>query len=429
MSYRCKAAQPLLKSISTAADELASTLRVSRPLIPIGLLLMGVVHFITCLLTQYWPVSWELTNAEGYAIGRDFLLFWTASSLAQRGDLATIFDPLALTAATDQVIATDAGVLPWLYPPVFLLYVLPLALIPYVPSLLLWFAAPLRLLMTALRRQIPSQLSPWLILCFPGIAQCVVYGQNGILSTLFLACGLGMLDRRPILAGAVLGLLCYKPQLCILYIPILVFGGYWRSVMSMAAVAIALTLVTIAVFGIESWQMFLQTLPLAGLILERGEALWPLMVTVYAAARQIGVGHFTALILQGTCALLAVIAVCFLWRRRAPLALKTGAAVTASTLATPYALNYDLAMLVLPIGWVVADLGRRNWLPGEKLLLGFVWTLPAWGWSVAEHTGLLVTPLFTAALLIAIIRRAMRLSPTDVERIPAPGQLGLQGAR
>ena len=37
-------------------------------------------------------------------------------------------------------------------------------------------------------------------------------GQNAFLTTAILVAGFGLLPRRPILAGIVLGLLSYKPQ-------------------------------------------------------------------------------------------------------------------------------------------------------------------------------------------------------------------------
>jgi hypothetical protein len=333
-------------------------------------------------------------------------MFWTASSLALRGDLATIFDPEALALAMQVAIPSDAGVVPWLYPPIFLLFLLPFALVPYIPSLLLWFAVPLRLLVGLLRRQLPRQVSPWLLLCFPGIAQCMVYGQNGLLSTLILGAGLSQLDRRPLLAGTILGLLSYKPQLCLLYIPILLVGGYWRSMLAMAAsVAALMTLATLA-FGFESWQLFYDNRALAADLLENGEALWPLMVTVYGAARLAGADGSAAMILQIAIGGLSLIAVCILWRSRAALPLKASGAVTAALLATPYAMNYDLATLILPIAWITADLARRDWLRGEKLLLGVIWTLPLWGFLLAAKVGVLPTPVILLLLLVAILRRA-----------------------
>jgi hypothetical protein len=39
---------------------------------------------------------------------------------------------------------------------------------------------------------------------FPGTAQCLLIGQNGILSTLIIGVGLSELERKPLLAGAIL---------------------------------------------------------------------------------------------------------------------------------------------------------------------------------------------------------------------------------
>jgi hypothetical protein len=105
---------------------LAAALRIADPLVPLGLLLMGAVRLVAILLTQYWPTAPGPTNAEGQVLGRDFLFFWTAGSLGVRGDLATIFDPAALSQAMQAAIPSNAGPLPWLYLPTLLLLLLPL---------------------------------------------------------------------------------------------------------------------------------------------------------------------------------------------------------------------------------------------------------------------------------------------------------------
>src|SRR5437868_4975074 len=53
------------------------------------------------------------------------------------------------------------------------------------------------------------------LLLAPGAAVNLFFGQNGILSTVLLGGGVLLLGSRPILAGVLLGLLAYKPQLAV----------------------------------------------------------------------------------------------------------------------------------------------------------------------------------------------------------------------
>ncbi len=393
----------------------------SQSAFPVVLLALGAFHLFVVLRSGYWPLSLDLTNGSGSPIGRDFLVFWTASSLALQGNLAALYDPAAFQQAMMDVIPSRGGApAPWFYPPIFLLYVLPLAFIPYLPSLFLWLAVPLGFLMWILRRLMTVQLGVWPILLFPGIGQSLAFGQNGILSAALLAGGFWALDRRPLLAGVVFGLLSYKPQLCVLLLLALLIGGYWRVILAMAVTISALGLATVALFGWESWHLFRESLQLAGMILETRDKLWPLMVTVYASARLIGVADAGAQVLQGIFALALLAATGVIWRMRVPLALKGSALIAATPLTTPYALNYDLASMILPIAWLCGEGARQGWLKGERTVLAIAWTLPMWAWLLAAFTHLLLTPVVLLALFAMIFRRALQSETTAPAGTEAP---------
>jgi hypothetical protein len=67
------------------------------------------------------------------------------------------------------------------------------------------------------------------VMAAPAVMINLVSGQNGAFSAAILAGGLMLLDRRPVLAGLLLGLLCYKPQLAVLVQVALVASGRWRT--------------------------------------------------------------------------------------------------------------------------------------------------------------------------------------------------------
>ena len=59
----------------------------------------------------------------------------------------------------------------------------------------------------------------------PGVAVCVFFGQNGFYTAALLIGGLMCLDRRPVLAGVLFGILTIKPQLGLLLPVILLLGA------------------------------------------------------------------------------------------------------------------------------------------------------------------------------------------------------------
>ena len=55
------------------------------------------------------------------------------------------------------------------------------------------------------------------------------HGQNGFLTAALLGGALVVLDRRPLVAGILLGLLAYKPQYGVCSRIVLAVSGRWRS--------------------------------------------------------------------------------------------------------------------------------------------------------------------------------------------------------
>ena len=55
------------------------------------------------------------------------------------------------------------------------------------------------------------------------------HGQNGFLTAALLGGALVVLDRRPILAGILIGLLVYKPQYGLMIPIVLAVSGRWRA--------------------------------------------------------------------------------------------------------------------------------------------------------------------------------------------------------
>ena len=82
-------------------------------------------------------------------------------------------------------------------------------------------------------------------------------GHNGFLTAALLGAALIQLDRRPLLAGLLIGLLAYKPQFGLLIPLVLAASGRWRAFFAAAATVIVLALLVTLAFGVDVWTAFL----------------------------------------------------------------------------------------------------------------------------------------------------------------------------
>ena len=155
------------------------------------------------------------------------------------------------------------------------------------------------------------------------------------------------LERRPVVAGVFLGSLVYKPHFLVMVPLALIAGRLWVTTVAAACTAIGLCAVSLAVFGVASWQAFLSDLPLAREALERGLVGDEKMQSVFGAVRRFGGTVESAYIAQIAIALMAGGVLIYLCRV-VPTRDKLGAAIVVATLlATPFLLPYDLVLTFL----------------------------------------------------------------------------------
>lgn len=361
--------------------------------------------------TSWWWHPPGLVNSGGSAIGRDFVAAWSASALALAGHPAAAYDQAALRAAETQAIGAPVPFIAWFYLPSFLLLVLPLATLPYLAALVLWLGLPFVALARLVRRVAPHPLAPVAALIFPGTAQCLISGQNGTFSAALIAGGLLNLETRPATAGLLFGLLSYKPQIAVAAFAALLFGRHWRTLAVASVTALALAAVSLAVLGLESWRAGLQALGAARIALEAGQISWDRLVTVFGAARLAGAGIGAAYVLQSLVVLSATGILWWAWHRRVPLAWRGSALALAIPLTTPYAFDYDLVLLLLPLVWLLQAGLATGFRRGEIALLVLAWVSPVAGWLLAHWSHLLLTPAVLLLLLLATLRRVVAPAP------------------
>ena len=392
-----------------------------------------------------------LIDRQGRPLGTDFSNVYAAGTYVLDGNPAAPFD-LALQQAREQkIFGAATPFYGWHYPPLFLFVAAALALMPYPVALAVWQAVTLGLYLLVIRAILPSSfrgprsgspesitpdsgdLAPnfaprtqglwipdsrhaasrmtslWLLvaLAFPAVLINVGHGQNGFLTAALLGAALVQLDRRPIVAGILFGLLAYKPQFGLMIPIALLAGGRWRCFAAAAAAVALLALATTIAFGPYVWQAFFDSTRFTRVVaVEQGNTGWYKIQSLFAWARMWGASVPVAYALQGALVVALGAALIWLWRGAAPYPLKAAALCLAAMLATPYTFDYDMMALAPAIAFVVADGLARGFGPWEKTALAGLWLMPLVARTIAHAT---LVPLGVPAMLaifILLLRRS-----------------------
>jgi hypothetical protein len=331
-----------------------STEQLRRIAVPAA---VGIAIAYGGLLTLMFRAHDWILSANGRPLISDFLVFWVSGGSALRGAAPAAYDPrlqhLAQEAASGRIFDRY---LYWHYPPTFFFAAAVLALLPYAPAFLGWLAATLVAYCAAIAAAARTRLACLACCAAPAVFINAISGQNGCLSSALIAGALFTLEERPLLSGALLGLLAYKPQLGLLFPIALAAGGYWRT-LAAAAATIALSVVASAIFfGDETLLAFVRDLPLASSVaLVKGANGWHNLQSLYGLARWLGLDNKAASAAQLSLALSAAVALVWLWRQPLPSALKVAALALSSLLVSPYLYIYDFVVLSVPIAFLYRE--------------------------------------------------------------------------
>ena len=348
------------------------------------------------------PTSYKVNKS----LGTEFRIFWIGSFMALKGELHDIYNSSKFEEVEKRLTDKKKGHV-WLYPPNFLLMVLPLSLLPYLASLAVWLAITLGLYLLVLRRICPQPYVIFWILFFPGIVVNLLVGHNGFLSGTLLGGGLLLMNSSPILAGILFGLFFYKPQLAILIPLALMAGRRWRIMVITVISAAAIGIASAVILGPEIWLDFVRNIPIAARLTD-SPWFWDRMPTMYAAACAGGTGTLIAWTLQGIVMLGVIAGIYWVWSGNATVACRSSILILGILLFTRYAFIYDYAILALPLAWLWQEGQTTGWLSLEKPLLLYGWVMPAISCLMltAAHWPLSVLMLpTTIALFILILRR------------------------
>jgi hypothetical protein len=335
----------------------------------------------------------------------DFLPFWSASHLALQGHAVDAYNFAVLEKIESGAISHQVGILPWLYPPTFFLFVYPLALLPWKVAAVAFLGCTYVLFAKAIHSIIPRREALFVSLAFPGAALVAASGQNGLLTASIAALGLAVLPRRPVVAGICFGLLSVKPHLAVLFPIALLCSRSWRAFASLTVTALGMLALAVSAFGLETLGAFVNNMDMMAGYVETGQAALSRIPSVFSLVRLLHGPTTLAYVAQGISALFAVAAVCYAWYREASHPLRAATLACASLMVSPYLFDYDLTWYGVVIAWWAKHAMEHGWKRGEREWLVLLWLMPFAGILVVTRVHFQFMPLIAAVTLWLLLKR------------------------
>ena len=314
-----------------------------------------------------WAVDMSrpgVVDRLGKLKGTDFLQFYVGGSFAREGRLASFYDVQAMHARAEALVpaSRDTIYLPVQSPQTALLLA-PLSALPYGPAVAIWFFLIIALYVAScsclwrrcdrLHRYRTEVLAA--AVAFPGLYSTILNGQMSVLALAAMTAAVVALDRgRPVVAGAALGCLAFKPHWCAAAIIVFLAAREWRVVstaMVSAAVQIAAACAAGGMAAVVGYARVLLSVQRIGDLLEPrpGDSLRGFF-RVFVPAEP------WSLIVYAAASLVVLTVAARTWRSGAPFAVRMSAMIAATILISPHAFGYDLILLA-PVYFLLA-----NWL-------------------------------------------------------------------
>src|SRR5436190_3539073 len=357
-----------------------------------ALSVLGAFFFVVAVVGYIATASWHPEiprDGTSLVVGRDFLNFWMYGRAAPTADPSRFYDVAEYNRALQALLGSGYPGQNWSYPPSLFFIAAPFGQLGYFPALLLWTLLGGAIFYAVARRHIADNRLLIPLLLSPAAVLCIISGQSSLITAAMLVTIFAWLDRRPIAAGILMGLLTLKPQLGILFPVVLIASARWRVFASAAITTLLIAGATALVFGPQVWVDFAtKGLAANNLVLADPERIaTPFYPTVFMNLRGIDLPYSVAMAVQLCVSAAAVGLVAWAFRRHrdADPAMLMALFLACSVSAVPYMLSYDAlgltfaAVILLGAGSLDAT-GRRfvqlaYWLPLIQMVFGN-WHIP-----------------------------------------------------
>ncbi len=315
-----------------------------------------------------------LIKLAGQPLFIDFFTMWTGGRMSWT-DIAHIYDMSVVDHAQAWLLGAGAHDRPFPYPPSTLLIFAPLGALPF------WLASAIWMIPTFLAFAVTAvTISPrhrWLaaglILLAPATIWAAISGQCVFLTGALALNGVRLLNRRPVLAGVLLGLAAaIKPTVLLMAPVALIAGGHWRALIAAGLAGLAMMALSALIWGIEPWLAWFAYAPKYLATITANRAYVQGIVAPAGLAARIGLSGEPLFLWRTLFALGGAGATLLVFSRTTALWPRLTAVFAASVLATPYAMNYEMALL-LP--GAVAAIVTAPTARAQLLAIGAFWGL------------------------------------------------------
>lgn len=372
-------------------------------------LLLFIRDFVTSQRAHGWSIN-------GSAIwGRDFVNVFTSGRFVIEGRVADLYDKTVYRAWQTDQFGWGIHDHMYSYPPVTLLYTPAFGAIPYFWSLALWTSISLLLFGLAARPWLAREKLPEaLALILPTTIVCIWAGHYGLIMGALWLSAWHHLETRPKLSGLMTGLMIIKPHMAVLMPILYLRRKAWTAIATAAATVAVLVGISILLFGIDLWRVYLESTSQSQLNLLQATHTFfaKMMPTLSPALFAFGFPAQWVWLAQITAAATVII---LMWRYQPADPHRAGlAAAVATFLILPYAFNYDMTVVGLASLIVLTEASRAGkvWC---ALLASMIFLLP----SVIIYmnkAGFWISPLLIAAFLVQILGDSERLPRWDQAR-------------
>jgi hypothetical protein len=385
-----------------------------------ALLLLAAFFVVLTTGAYLYSMAWSGSiprDGTTLVMGRDFLNLWMYGRAAWLDDPGSWYDPARYNPALEAIVGANYPGQNWTNPPSLILVMAPFGLLGYLPALLVWTVSSLILFLAVGRRHFADKRLLLAVVLSPAAVLCVISGQTSLITTIMLVTIFAWLDRRPVPAGILIGLLSLKPQLGILFPIALIASARWRVFASAAVTTLALAAAAALIFGQQMWIDFVvKAIPMQNLVLiDPDRIATPFHPTIFMNLRGADLPYNLAMAVQlcFTAAAAGAVFWAFRYRRESDPILLMGLFLACTISSVPYFMAYDtlaltLAALLLLDQRLLDPSGRRMvllvyWLTVAQMAFG--------NWHIPGPA--LIAPAFAIYVLTRL--RASSSSPRAIE--------------
>jgi Glycosyltransferase family 87 len=200
----------------------------------------------------------------------DFRMEYTAGYMLRTGHGAQLYDYAETKKFQDQIVSPYEQALPFDHLAYESLLYVPFSFLDYQAAYLTFLGVNLGLLALSFRLLQPYMLrlvELWnylpvaIFACFLPVTMALIEGQDSVILLTLMALIFVRIDRRQdFLAGALLGLTCFKFQYAIPIVLLFLFWGRWRFVSAFAVSASALLAISLWLTGVAGFLSYVHIL-------------------------------------------------------------------------------------------------------------------------------------------------------------------------